>query len=543
VSALIHAATMVTAGVYLVCRTSFIFALSPIAMAVVAGIGALTALFAASIAFTQNDLKKVLAYSTVSQLGFMFIGVGVGAFAAGFFHVITHAFFKGCLFLCAGSVIHAMHARVHDDDASQDMRNMGGLRKYMPITHATFLISCLAIAGFPGLSGFWSKDELLFKAFSNKIVPINPNVITPPEWYGQMIYVVGVVAAVGTAFYMFRAYFMTFHGDFRGWIISHGIKRSRGDDHAHAGDEALEGPAPQESPPSMTVPLVILAFFATIGGFVYAEPLYHLTHIEGFASLAHFWSPVFATADKLVTTRDGSEAMMLPLLAVGAAASIGGITAAYLVYVKYAGEPAKAFVARASGLHRLVQDKWRIDELYDATVIGLIDAMGDTAAQFDRWIVDGVIAKLTAAVTKLTGHVLRLLHTGRVQVYAASMVLGTAAIGWFLFTPHADATVDARLIRRTQGQVSFEAAAGPGYRYRWHVAGESPPDVFVDERGYVLRFERCEQKTAIITVKNAFDLEASKSFTLCRESKPGCCQPGAASPKQDRQARLQGGVR
>ena len=169
VSALIHAATMVTAGVYLVARLNFVFVLSPAAMAAVAVVGAFTAIFAASIGLLQTDLKKVLAYSTVSQLGFMFIGVGVGAFFAGFFHVLTHAFFKACLFLGAGSVIHAMHVRIHSTEGSQDMRNMGGLRKFMPITHITFLVSCLAIAGFPGSSGFWSKDEILWKAYSNQI--------------------------------------------------------------------------------------------------------------------------------------------------------------------------------------------------------------------------------------------------------------------------------------------------------------------------------------------------------------------------------------
>src|SRR3984885_5008206 len=227
VSALIHAATMVTAGVYLVCRLSFVFVLSPFTMMVIAITGAATALLAATIALVQNDIKKVLAYSTVSQLGFMFLGVGVGAFTAGFFHVFTHAFFKACLFLGAGSVIHAMHARVHDDDKAQDIRNMGGLRKWMPLTYWTFFVSVLAIAGAPLTAGFFSKDEILYRAFVNHTV--NPfterlsarhfAVWEPPQWIGPALFVVGVLAAVMTAFYMFRLLFLTFWGDFRGWTI------------------------------------------------------------------------------------------------------------------------------------------------------------------------------------------------------------------------------------------------------------------------------------------------------------------------------------
>src|SRR5450432_4071601 len=192
VSALIHAATMVTAGVYLICRLSFVFVLSPFTMMVIAIVGASTALLAATIALVQNDIKKVLAYSTVSQLGFMFLGVGVGAFAAGFFHVFTHAFFKACLFLCAGSVIHAMHARIHDDEKAQDIRKMGGLRKWLPFTHATFAAATAAIIGLPFTSGFFSKDEILYRAFVDRT--INPmasspilrhfKLYEPPTWIG-----------------------------------------------------------------------------------------------------------------------------------------------------------------------------------------------------------------------------------------------------------------------------------------------------------------------------------------------------------------------
>ena len=522
VSALIHAATMVTAGVYLVARCSFIFVLSPAAMTVVAATGAFTALFAASIAFAQNDLKKVLAYSTVSQLGFMFIGVGVGAFAAGFFHVITHAFFKGCLFLCAGSVIHTMHARVHGDDASQDMRNMGGLRKYMPHTHWTFLVSCLAIAGMPLTSGFFSKDELLFKAFSTTIKPASPSMWVPPEWFGQAIYAVGALAALGTAFYMFRAYFMTFHGDFRGWKIVKGFK-DRG--HHHHDEEErtpIKGPVPHESPWTMTVPLGILAVLAAIAGFLYAEPL----HI---APLEHLWEPVFATAAKMVIVREGAESMVLPLLGVGSAIFVVGAGAAYWVYQQQQGAPAASFVRAFPRLHRLAEAKWKVDEIYDATIIGFVDAMGETAAQFDRWVIDGIIARVTATVVTVFGAVLRLLQTGRVQVYAASVVIGVVGIGWYLFLPHADASVDSSQLHDT-GQLGMTAAPGHGYKYRWYLDGETPPEGFTAAASYQVRLSHCETKRIHLDVQNALGRVDSESFEECRETRPGCCrEPGAAA--------------
>jgi NADH-quinone oxidoreductase subunit L len=247
VSALIHAATMVTSGLYLICRLNVVFSLSPFAMMIVAIVGALTALFAATIGLVQNDIKKVLAYSTVSQLGFMFLGVGVGAFGMGFFHVLTHAFFKACLFLGAGSVIHAMHARIHDDVKSQDMRHMGGLRKYMPWTYLAMGASTLAISGFPFTSGFFSKDGILFHAYANRIVhPIAHSAYAriealeklgghekeisqlkamadvyfrAPDWLGKVLFAIGILAATCTAFYMFRLLFKTFWGEFRGWTV------------------------------------------------------------------------------------------------------------------------------------------------------------------------------------------------------------------------------------------------------------------------------------------------------------------------------------
>ena len=224
-------------------------------MMIVAVVGAATALFAATIALVQNDIKKVLAYSTVSQLGFMFLGVGVGAFTAGFFHVFTHAFFKACLFLCAGSVIHAMHARIHDNDKSQDMRNMGGLAQYMPLTRWTFLASRrLAIAGCPPFSGFFSKDEILWKAFSiarhdRPVGTAELAMWTWPDWLGPAIYWVGIVAATMTAFYMFRAYFMTFHGEFRGLDGRARAGSARATAHARPRPPRRGGPARRRAAP------------------------------------------------------------------------------------------------------------------------------------------------------------------------------------------------------------------------------------------------------------------------------------------------------
>ncbi len=537
VSALIHAATMVTAGVYLVCRCSFIFVLSPAAMAIIAGTGALTALLAASIAFTQTDLKKVLAYSTVSQLGFMFIGVGVGAFSAGFFHVITHAFFKGCLFLCAGSVIHAMHGRIHDDDASQDMRNMGGLRKHMPITHATFLISCLAIAGCPPLSGFWSKDEILYKAYTTTIAG-SGSLWQPWPWFGQVIYAMGFIAAIGTSFYMFRAYFMTFHGEFRGWTIDPSYRPpKRSKRHHHHDDEELVGPIPHESPMSMTVPLMVLAGLALTAGFLMAEPI----HV---APLAHFWEPVFADASRMVGSVEGAEGMLYPLLGAGVFAFAAGTGGAYYVYVVADGAPARRFVGSIGPLYGLIHDKWKIDEFYEATVLGMIDAMGDTAAQFDRWVIDGVIAKLTAGVVKLSGTALRFMQTGRVQVYAAAMVIGTAAMGWFLFSPHANADLSENDFRAT-GNLVLSAAPGHGYSYRWYTEGETPPSAFTKQAKYSVAYDYCETKTVHLEVQNMLGSTDAESFTRCRELFPGCCRiegtGGIAMPSADSLPKLPGG--
>jgi NADH-quinone oxidoreductase subunit L len=525
VSALIHAATMVTAGVYLVARLSCVFVLSPAALAVVACTGAATALFAASIGLLQNDLKKVLAYSTVSQLGFMFIGVGVGAFAAGFFHVLTHAFFKACLFLGAGSVIHAMHARIHDTNASQDMRNMGGLKKYLPITRYTFLASCFAIAGCPGTAGFWSKDELLWRAFEDKLRVVEQSAANPmwawPPWLGPVIYWAGILAATMTSFYMFRAYFMTFHGSFKGWTIVKGWRPaaevSGHDDHGaghdhdehHDDDGPLDGPPPQESPWPMTLPLVVLATLAIFGGFLYAEPI----HVE---PLGHLLEPVFAQANKLVGKREGTEGMALFMMLPGVAAFLAGTGAAVLVYWNRMGAPEASFRAAFPRLYQLVYDKWRIDELYDATVVGMVDALADIFNVADKWIIDGILAKLSAAVVGALGTVLRALQTGRVQAYSASIVVGVAGLGWFMTRPHADALVDAGKVDET-GEVQLSAAPGFGYSYRWE-APDLPQQKadFGVQRDVTIKLAPGEHKDVILHVKSAIGSEAVETIPLYR---------------------------
>jgi NADH-quinone oxidoreductase subunit L len=548
VSALIHAATMVTAGVYLVARMAGVFVLSPAAMATIAIVGAFTALFAASIGLFQRDLKKVLAYSTVSQLGFMFIGVGTGAFIAGFFHVFTHAFFKACLFLGAGSVIHAMHARIHDADASQDMRFMGGLGKYMPITRATFLVSCLAIAGVPLLSGFWSKDEILWLAFSQKVqAPDVARIWQWPDWLGPAIYVVGIVAATMTAFYMFRAYFMTFHGEFRGWTIvkgwvdRHAHHGGQDDDHDHDHDDGhdgplagpeLDGPVPHESPWAMTAPLVILAAFAALGGFLGAHPI----HVE---PLLHFLEPVVEHAAAAVKARPGTEDLMLPMMVPGLLAAAVGIGLAWKIYGSGGWQGEDRFAKSAPGVYQLLVDKWRIDELYDATVVGMVDALADIFTMADKWIVDGIIARLSAAVVAASGSILRLFHSGRVQLYAASIVVGMAALGLFVIQPHADLSIDETLLRQT-GEVKVTAAPGLGYSYSWqglHAgkadakgATEEPPK-FAADREQRIVVGAGETRTVVVRVRNAFGLESEESVTLTRRGTPAAAR-GAAAPPQ-----------
>ena len=523
VSALIHAATMVTAGIYLVCRLSFVFVLSPFTMMVIAITGAATALFAATIALVQNDIKKVLAYSTVSQLGFMFMGVGVGAFTAGFFHVFTHAFFKACLFLGAGSVIHAMHARIHDGEKSQDMRMMGGLRKYMPLTYGTFLASTLAIAGCPLTSGFFSKDEILYRAFvdhtvnpfTDRLAKAGMGSYVPPMWIGPAIYVVGLLAATMTAFYMFRALFLTFWGDFRGWTIgrpsilakqdAHGHDH---DDHHHEEDLTTPGYPPSESPWQMTVPLIILGTCAIFAGGLNMAPF----HLE---PMSKWLDPVFEDAVKgSVILKDGAEHLVWPLASGGIAAFVVGTAIAYWMYIARAGEPAKAMAEGAPGLYRLLLDKWRIDELYEVTVLAMVDALADTFAAFDATFVDGILARLTALVVVGLGTLFRAFQNGVVHVYAAFMVVGLAAAGWFFVAPHADASVTSS----GDGDYTVQASPGMGYSYRWDANGDGKPDAqtFGNQQQVKIHLDAGQTQKVAVEVTNAFGLQGMKEISITR---------------------------
>ncbi len=366
VSALIHAATMVTAGVYMIGRLNFLFSMAPFTLHVVAWIGALTALFAATIGTAQNDIKRVLAYSTVSQLGYMFIGMGVGAYAAGMFHLVTHAFFKACLFLGSGSVIHAM-------GGEQDMRKMGGLKKWMPQTHWTFLLSTLAIAGIFPFAGFVSKDEILWKAFSSP--------------HGSpLLWLVGVAGAGLTAFYMFRQVFMTFYGE------------NRADHHTQ---EHLH-----ESPPSMTYPLIVLATLAVVGG-VLGWP-----HALGGANAFEQWmAPVFSPGGHVAGGHAAHEAAHVApieyaLMAASIGVAIAGILIARAMYLTKSLSPDVFAEAADGAIYRLVYNKYYVDEIYNAVFVNGTLLLTRIAAAFDRYVIDFIVdgsAYVTAFVSWLNG--------------------------------------------------------------------------------------------------------------------------------------------
>ncbi len=380
VSALIHAATMVTAGVYMVARCNVLYAMAPVSMTVVAVVGALTAIFAASIGLTQFDIKRVLAYSTISQLGYMFLACGVGAWAAGIFHLMTHAFFKALLFMGAGSVMHALAGEL-------DMRKMGSLRGHMPRTYWTYLVGTLAIAGIFPFAGFFSKDEILFRALTQ----------------GNIYYwLIGATAAFMTSFYMFRTVFMTFHGESR--------MDPHVEHHVH------------ESPPVMTVPLVILAFLSMIGGFV-GIPIIHGGNVIG-----DFLSPVMRGQELLAVPGHGAAAhhsaeQELLLMAISLGIALVGWWLARKFYVTSPWLPSKT-AAALGGLYRLVYHKYWVDELYDAIAVRPI-------VRFSNWLWnvadDGIIDWLAngfARVTAEAGATLRQVQTGLVQNYALSILVG-----------------------------------------------------------------------------------------------------------------------
>jgi NADH-quinone oxidoreductase subunit L len=393
VSALIHAATMVTAGVYLVARTNALFALAPLSSTVVAGIGALTALFAATIGLRQYDIKKVLAYSTVSQLGYMFLGVGTGAYVSGVFHLVTHAFFKALLFLGAGSVIHAMHHAYHATHShadAQDMRNMGGLRQYMPVTFVLMLIATLAISGIPPFSGFFSKDEILAAAFARGG--------DLPIYY--VFYGMGVLAALLTAFYMARLMAMTFLGP----------NRTGEQERAHL----------HEAPWIMTGPLVVLGVLSAVGGVL---NLPHL--VGGHAALERWLEPVMEPGLRFthLVMPSGSTEYFL----VGAAVAIGAL-GLYLGFRVTLGRPTlPASQAPAdTGLALVLNRKYYVDELYDTVIVRPLGWLSRVVLWrgVDQRVVDGLAVNGTAWVSRLAGGGLRLLQSGQVGLYVVLFLVG-----------------------------------------------------------------------------------------------------------------------
>lgn len=374
VSALIHAATMVTAGVFMVARFNPVFSLSPVAMGVVAITGAVTSLFAATIALVQKDIKRIIAYSTVSQLGYMFLACGVGAYGAGVFHLFTHAYFKALLFLGAGSVMHAMSGEL-------DIYKMGGLKKYMPVTYWTFLIASLSIAGIPGLAGFFSKDEILWLAYNGGTV-------------GRIVWVIGTVVAALTAFYSFRIIFLAFHGKFRG---------------THEQEHHLH-----ESPKAMTIPLMLLAVGAISAGWLGISET-----LGGGNFIGHFFQPVLGHPH--VHAGEDEELMVM---GISIACAVGGILVSWIFYVLKPEIP-KNLAANFKGIYTVLWNKYYFDELYDAIIVRPTMWISSSILipVTDGTIIEGIVNGVPKAIAAF-GERLRKLQTGSVQNYALIMAIG-----------------------------------------------------------------------------------------------------------------------
>jgi NADH-quinone oxidoreductase subunit L len=415
VSALIHAATMVTAGIYMVARCHTLFDRSPYALGVVAIIGAATAIFAACIGMVQHDIKRVLAYSTVSQLGYMFLACGVGAYVSGIFHLLTHAFFKALLFLAAGSVIHAL-------SGEQDMRRMGGLRKRIPITFWTMTTGVFAIAGIPPLAGFFSKDEILYRTFTSD----NP--------IGKLLWFVGLVTAGMTSFYMFRLWFKTFFGPEH--FDEHTDLHDRGAAvHTHPGTHAVMVADPEEnhasnshgvheSPWIMLFPLVVLAILSVIGGWVGVPAA-----LGGHDEIGHFLDPVFSIPGTVeAATATASHGLELGLAAVSVLVALIGF---YIAYVFYYKKPriAAALAGRAPALYRLVENKFYIDEIYSALIVTPL-------LMFSRFVLGGLIdggivngsGAAAGATTQGLSSLVRRVQSGNIRSYAGWLAIGAAAV-------------------------------------------------------------------------------------------------------------------
>ncbi|MDI6802029.1 MAG: NADH-quinone oxidoreductase subunit L [Thermodesulfovibrionales bacterium] len=378
VSALIHAATMVTAGVFMVARFNPLFSLSEVAMNVVALTGAITSLFAATIALVQNDIKRIVAYSTVSQLGYMFLACGVGAYGAGIFHLYTHAYFKALLFLGAGSVMHAMAGEL-------DVQKMGGLKKHMPITYITFLIASLSIAGIPGLAGFFSKDEILWLAYNHGMV-------------GKIVWAMGTVVAALTAFYSFRIIFLAFHGKFRG---------------THEQEHHLH-----ESPKVMTIPLIILAIGAISAGW-FGIP----AALGGSNAIAHFFEPVLGHPH--VTAGHEEEFMVM---GISIAAAIGGIFISWIFY-SLKPEMPKNLAKKFKRIYITLWNKYYVDELYDFIIVRPMKWLANSilVAVTDGKIIEGIVNGVPQAIRNFSER-LRKLQTGQLQHYGLGMALGLFVI-------------------------------------------------------------------------------------------------------------------
>jgi len=389
VSSLIHAATMVTAGVYMIVRCHVLYLLAPMTMNIVAVVGIVTAVYSASIGMVQNDIKRVLAYSTISQIGYMFLAVGVGAFTAGMFHLMTHAFFKGLLFLGAGSVIHSLSGEM-------DMRFMGGLKRYLPITFWTFLIAVLAITGIPGFSGFFSKDEILWNAFSS--AGGNP-----------ILWVIGVFTAGLTAFYMFRLFYLTFLG----------ASRFKPEKELHI----------HESPKIMTIPLIILGFFSLFGGYI------GIPHsLGGENHFEKFMEPVFEHS-KMISASGAEHSLGLEylLMIISIIVVLIGLIIVHRIYLKRP-DIASTLAKRFSRAYRVLFNKYYIDEIYHAIIVNPFIKISDIFWKiFDIKIVDGAVNG-TADVIQSAGDKLRKVQTGYIQEYALSLILGAVIIiGYFIF--------------------------------------------------------------------------------------------------------------
>jgi NADH-quinone oxidoreductase subunit L len=413
VSALIHAATMVTAGVYMIGRNAVLFSHAPDTMVVVAVIGATTALMAGTIGLVQNDIKRVLAYSTVSQLGLMFLAMGVGAFGAGIFHLYTHAFFKALLFLGSGAVIHALHGE-------QDIRHMGGLKRHLPITYWTFVIGSLALAGFPGLAGFFSKDELLFETFHEG---------------HTFLWVMGALTSLLTATYMGRLVFLTFWGEER-----HAAHAPHGHGHAkHAPDQHT---SPHDAPPAMAFALIVLAIGSVLAGYVGVPHA-----LGGHNQLATWLAPSFsapaaagvaegaaegAAAEGVEAA--GEEALELTLMAVSSGIAVAGIAIAFFVWVMRK-ELAAAMAASFGPIHRLLLNKYYVDEIYDASVVHPLGAVSRDGLWrvVDVGVIDGAVNGVGSIVDAGAAN-LRRLQTGSIRTYASSLFVGVVLVlGYYLW--------------------------------------------------------------------------------------------------------------